>query len=117
MGIEFIQLEMDLDGFKKNENKKKSGDEQEITEQVYMTNSPKCIDQDCNDKDELGKLSCDLCSYKCKTSITLKKHMTSTHGDHKCSNGELNFKTLNEVIRNKEQYHSSTNKKGKCQKT
>ena len=72
MGIKIIQLEMDLNGFKKNENKKESGDEQEITEQVYITN-PECKDQDCNNKDELGKLSCDLCSYKCKKSITLKK--------------------------------------------
>ena len=93
MDIKIIQLEIDLDGFKKNDNNKESGDEHETTEQVYITNSPKCEDQDCNDKDKLGKLSCDLFSYKCKKSITLKKHMTSTHDDHKCSNCELNLKT------------------------
>ena len=38
MAIKIIHMEIDLDGFKKNENKKESEDEQEqeITNQVYI---------------------------------------------------------------------------------
>ena len=39
--------------------------------------------------------------------------MTATHADHKNSNCELNFKTLNEVTRLEEQYRSSKKRKGK----
>ena len=71
---------MDLDGFKNNEDKKEWDDEQEITKKVYNINSPKCKDQDYNDKDKLEKLSCDLCSYKYKK----KYHFKKTHDSNPC---------------------------------
>ena len=55
MAIKIFLLEMDLDGFRKNENEKKSGDEKISTEKVNITKSSKVKYQDCNDEHKLGQ--------------------------------------------------------------
>ena len=74
---------MDLDGFRKNENEKRSGDEKISTEKVDITKSSKVKDQDCNDEDKLGKFICDMCNYKCNKKNSLHKHIKLKHTDHK----------------------------------
>lgn len=119
MAIKIIQLEIDLDGFKMNGNKKGSEveQEQEITNQVCIKKSPEVKIQDYNDEDKIQNFSCNMCNYKCKKKNTLKKHNKSKHNDHKCSTCDMTFKTFNEVTRHNEQHHSSNKREKENVKT
>ena len=52
-------------------------------------------------KDKTGKLKRDLCRYSCKKQSFMNKHIKLNHEGHKCSDSEINFKTMSELLKHK----------------
>ena len=76
----------------KNKRRKKESEAGESAELVHakISKSIKKIKAQLNKAISLKKstsgkriMSCELCDYKCKKTVTLKKHMPINHKDHK----------------------------------
>ena len=68
------------------------------------------------DKDKFKIMfHCDMCSYKCKKEITLKKHLHTKHEDQKWKTGEEIFTNSMELVMHvaMEQYSGHHKTKGK----
>ena len=113
MAIKVVQLDMELDEFRKNKTDnvivRELVEELDKSKEVNISKISKDQEQLPSESDakyKIGQLKCDICSYSCEKQSVMKKHIKSNHEGHKCSFCEKSLKTMSELLQHKAQNHN-----------